>query len=72
MPEIKLPQLPDWTPVKLTPSVMTDLHQALIDYAALYSRACGRDEPVAKLIPAMLATFLDSDRGFSRGRAGGR
>ncbi|GAO37858.1 hypothetical protein SCH01S_01_00210 [Sphingomonas changbaiensis NBRC 104936] len=69
MADIKLPQLPDRTPVKLTISVMPDLHQALTDYAALYARAYGRDEPLADLIPAMLTAFLDSDRGFSRSRA---
>jgi len=47
---------------------MPDLHQALIDYAALYATTYGRDEPVAELIPAMLAAFLESDRGFARNR----
>lgn len=68
MPDLKLAQLPDRTPVKLSISVMPDLHQALNDYAALYAEAYGRKEPVADLIPAMLAAFLDSDRAFSRGR----
>jgi hypothetical protein len=57
MADIKLPQLPDRTPVKLSISVMPDLHQALADYAALYAQTYGRDEPVAELISAMLATF---------------
>jgi hypothetical protein len=64
MPELKLPQLPDRTPVKLSISVMPDLHQALVEYAALYSQTYGREEPVADLIPAMLAAFLESDRVF--------
>lgn len=72
MADIKLPQLPDRTPMKLTISVMPDLHQALTDYAALYTKTYGRDEPVAELIPAMLGAFLESDRGFSRTRAGGK
>lgn len=72
MADIKLPQLPDRTPMKLTISVMPDLHQALTDYAALYARTYGRDEPVAELIPAMLGAFLESDRGFSRTRTGGK
>lgn len=69
MPELKLAQLPDRTPVKLGISVMPDLHQALNDYAALYAQAYGREEPVADLIPAMLAAFLESDRAFSKGRS---
>jgi hypothetical protein len=68
MPELKLPQLPDRTPAKISISLMPDLHQALTDYAALYAKTYGRDEPVAELIPAMLAAFLESDRSFMRGR----
>lgn len=72
MAELKLPQLPDRTPVKISISLMPDLHQALADYAALYAKTYGRDEPVAELIPAMLAAFLESDRTFSRSRASGK
>lgn len=68
MPELKLPPLPDRTPVKLGISILPDLHQALCDYAALYAQTYGREEPVAELIPAMLAAFLESDRAFSRSR----
>jgi hypothetical protein len=38
-------------------------------YASLYAEAYGREEPLAELIPAMLAAFLESDRGFARSRA---
>jgi hypothetical protein len=68
MPDLKLAQLPDRTPVKLGISVMPDLHQALSDYAALYAQAYGREEPLADLIPAMLAAFLESDKAFARSR----
>lgn len=68
MADLKLPQLPDRTPIKLSISVLPDLHQALADYAALYAQTYGRDEPVADLIPAMLAAFLESDRMFVRER----
>jgi hypothetical protein len=70
MPELKLPQLPDRTPVKVSIALMPDLNQALADYAALYASTYGRDEPVAELIPAMLAAFLESDRTFVRSRGG--
>ena len=70
MPELKLPQLPDRTPVKISIALMPDLRQALADYAALYAKTYGRDEPVAELIPAMLAAFLESDRRFVRSRGG--
>ena len=68
MVDLKLAQLPDRNPVKLTISVMPDLHQSLVEYAALYAQAYGRDEPVTELIPAMLAAFLESDRAFIRNR----
>jgi hypothetical protein len=71
MADLKLPQLPDRNPVKLNISVMPDLHQALNDYAALYANTYGREEPVVELIPAMLAAFLDSDKGFTRNRVRG-
>lgn len=66
---LKLPKLPDRVPVKVTISVSPELNQALADYATLYAETYGQQEPIAELIPAMLATFLDSDRTFSRGRA---
>jgi len=68
MPELKLAQLPDRNPVKLSIAVMPDLHQALVEYAALYAATYSRKEPVAELIPAMLSAFLESDRTFARGR----
>lgn len=69
MPDIKLAQLRDRTPVKLGISVMPDLNQALNDYAAFHAQAYGREEPVVDLIPAMLTAFLESDRAFSKTRA---
>jgi hypothetical protein len=68
MAAIKLQRIPDRTPVKVTIAVAPDLHRALTDYAAAYQAAYGEAEPVTELIPAMLATFLESDRGFSRAR----
>jgi hypothetical protein len=66
MTDLKLARIPDRNPVKLSIAVLPDLHQALMDYAALYAKAYGRDEPVAELIPAMLAAFLDCDKAFAR------
>lgn len=68
MPELKLPKLPDRTSIKLAITVTPDLHQMLQDYAALYAESYGREEPIAELIPAMLAAFLESDRAFLRSR----
>lgn len=68
MPDLKLARLPDRTPVRLTISVAPDLHQSLVGYAALYAQTYGREESVADLIPAMLSSFLESDRAFSKAR----
>ena len=68
MADIKLAKLRDRTPVKMTISIAPDLAQALSDYAEAYREAYGEAEPVNELIPAMLASFLDSDRGFARRR----
>ena len=68
MVDLKLGKLPDRTPVKLAIMITPDLQTALNDYAALYAEAYGREEPVAELIPAMLTSFLESDRNFVRAR----
>jgi len=68
MASIKLPRLPDRTPMKIIIAVMPDLHERLTAYAAAYAQAYGVEEPVADLIPAMLSAFLESDRAFARGR----
>lgn len=71
MPDLKLPQLPDRVPVKLTIALMPDLHQQLTHYAGLYREAYGREEALGDLIPAMLQAFLQSDRTFVRALAVG-
>ena len=70
MPDLKLAKLPDRTAIKLAITITPDLHQALQEYAALYASAYGREEPVAELIPAMLAAFLEGDRAFTKARTG--
>jgi len=68
MSALRLHKLPDRSPVKLSISILPDLHQRLQDYAAAYAQHYGCEEPVAELIPAMLVAFLDSDREFARWR----
>jgi hypothetical protein len=69
MPDLKLRKLPDRTPIKITISITPDLQAALNDYARAYAETYGREEPVAELIPAMLMSFVESDREFMRSRA---
>lgn len=73
MSDLKLAKLPDRTPVKMTITITPDLAEALAAYATLYRETYGQDEPVAELVPAMLANFLESDRSFVASRkSGGR
>jgi len=68
MAELKLGKLPDRTPVKLSITITPDLQAALQIYAVIYAEAYGVEEPIAELVPAMLASFLEGDRGFVRER----
>jgi hypothetical protein len=68
MPELKLAKLPARVPVKLTITVQPDLVQALREYAAVYRATYGEVESVEELIPFMLASFLEGDRGFAKAR----
>jgi hypothetical protein len=68
MAYLKLSKLPDRTPVKITITIVPDLNRALQTYAELYRETYGETEPVAELIPHMLASFLEADRGFAKAR----
>jgi hypothetical protein len=68
MADLKLRKLPDRTPVKVTISISPELNQALGAYAEMYRDTYGEAEPVQELIPAMLASFLDSDRTYVQRR----
>ena len=65
---LRIGQLPDRMPVKLTVSVDPDLASALTDYAAIYAETYGAEEKPETLVPAMLEMFLSSDAGFKRAR----
>ena len=45
-----------------------DLQTALQTYALIYAETYGVEEPITELVPAMLASFLESDRSFARQR----
>jgi len=72
MADLRLPKLPDRTPVKLSIQVTPQLFADLTRYAGLYREAYGQEEAIADLIPPMLTAFLDSDRAFAKARSGGR
>jgi len=71
MADLKLARLPDRTPVRITILISPDLNQALGAYAELYRESYGQAEAVQELIPAMLASFLESDRAFVQRRRKG-
>ena len=68
MPELKLGKLPERTPVKLTIAIPAELNRELCEYATVYNDAYGQSEPLAELIPHMLAAYLADDRAFQKGR----
>lgn len=65
---LKLGQLPDRVPVKITVMVSPDIKKALDDYAAVYAHAYGQNETVSELIPYMLEAFLSADGRFRDAR----
>lgn len=69
MAGLRIDKLPDRTPVKLTIAVLPELNDALADYTAIYADTYGQTDQVTDLIPAMLTTFLESDKAFKRSRA---
>jgi hypothetical protein len=69
---MRLPKLPDRTPVKLTTTLSPQLAARLRDYADFYAETYGVREEAADLVPFMLQAFLDGDSDFRRAsRAGG-
>ena len=65
---LKLARIPDRTPVKLTIALAPELNQALGEYAEIYRETYGEAQPVQDLVPAMLASVLESDKAFARRR----
>jgi len=65
---LKLGQLPDRVPVKITMTVSPELKKALDDYAAIYASTYGENETVSELIPYMLDAFLAGDGKFREAR----
>ena len=65
---LRLRQLPDRTPVRMSLSVDPELASALSDYAEIYRQTYGAEEKPEALIPAMIESFLASDAGFKRAR----
>lgn len=73
MTKLKLGPLADDRPVKLTVELPAPVHRDLAAYAAALAAETGGEAVTPeKLIAPMLARFMASDRGFSRGRRGAK
>lgn len=68
MADLKLPKLPDRTPVKLVLTLPSDLARALGDYQTIYNDRYVASEPLSELAIHMLAAFLAGDREFAKAR----
>ncbi|MCG4261929.1 DUF2274 domain-containing protein [Acetobacter senegalensis] len=67
MTELKIKELPDEKPVKMSVALPPDVHRNLLAYAALLSGNDGVMDP-ARLVAPMLRQFMMSDKGFARAR----
>lgn len=63
---LKLPRLPERSPVKITTAIDPATYAMLQAYAVLYRETYGVEEHLTELIPYMLKSFLENDRSFVR------
>lgn len=69
MTRLKLADIADEKPVRLTIELSARLHRALLSYGVAVNGGDSAGAPSAeRLIPPMLERFIASDRGFARGR----
>ena len=66
MSKLKLAELQDDTPVKLTVELPAAVHRDLVAYAEALSGQGGRQLDPAKLVVPMLSRFMSTDRAFAR------
>ena len=70
MAKLKLSNVPDDKPVRLTVQLPAAVHRDLVVYAEVLGRETGNAIEPAKLVAPMLARFMATDRGFSKARQG--
>lgn len=69
MTRLKLADLADEKPVRLTVEVSARLHRELIAYAAALNGGDAKGAPTPEqLIPPMIERFIATDRSFAKGR----
>lgn len=68
MSRLKLGEILDDKPVKLTVELPADVHRDLVAYAEALAQQTGDEIQPGRLIAPMLARFMASDRGFAKAR----
>lgn len=68
MPKLKLGDVPDHKPIKLTVTLTSGQHGQLVAYAEAVGREQGRVVEPARLVPLILERFIATDRAFVRTR----
>ena len=69
MTRLKLTDLADEKPVRLTVELPARLHRDLAAYALAVNGGDPKGAPtVERLVPPMLERFIATDRGFAKGR----
>lgn len=69
MTRLKLSDIADEKPVRLTIELSARLHRELLAYAAAVNGGAAAGAPaVERLIPPMLERFIASDRAFAKAR----
>ncbi|MBO9707445.1 MAG: DUF2274 domain-containing protein [Caulobacter sp.] len=72
MSKLKLGPIEDDTPVKITVELPAAMHRDLIEYGKqLAAETNSKVAEPGKLIVPMVGRFMESDRGFTRGRKRG-
>ena len=71
MAKLKLNEILDDRPVKLSVELTAAVHRDLVAYASAVERETGQMVEPAKLVGPMLTRFMASDRAFAKVRKGG-
>ncbi|MEL7277801.1 MAG: DUF2274 domain-containing protein [Pseudomonadota bacterium] len=66
MSKLKLGNIRDDKPVKLTVELSAQVHADLTTYAEILGRENGQTLEPAKLVAPMLERFMKTDRGFAK------
>lgn len=70
--KLRLGPLPNQETTKVTIALSATLRRDLDDYGRVHAQTFGQIVDLASLIPHMLMTFMERDRGFQRLRSSGQ